>query len=70
MMQKITTRVFITSSILFGITGLALVMTVPSDGQDTALKLVLIRVLFANVCIILTSFALSVANKYLKEKSQ
>ncbi len=66
-MQKIATRVFIYSSIAFGIIGFCIVLT--SSGPDTAdtqLDETLIRLLFATVFIILPSFALSIASKYLK----
>jgi hypothetical protein len=69
-MQKIATRVFIYSSILFGIIGIAVVFTIPGDGSGATLDgfhIVLMKLLFATVIIILTSFALSVAGKYLKD---
>ncbi len=66
-MQKITTRIFIYSSIVFGIVGILLVLTSQGpDTPDSILVMVLIRILFASVFIILPSFALSVATKYLK----
>jgi len=64
-MQKIATKVFIYSSILFGIVGICLVLTAGgSNTPDTVLDKTLIRLLFATVFIILPSFALSVAGKY------
>jgi hypothetical protein len=69
-MQKIATRVFMCASISFGITGMLLVLTASGpDKPDSALSEVLIRLLFANVFIILPAFALSVAGKYLNGKS-
>lgn len=69
-MQKIATRIFIYASIVFGVIGILLVLTSGGpDTPDTALTQVLIRLLFATVCIILPSFALSVAGKYLNDKS-
>ncbi len=68
-MQKITTRLFIYSSIAFGIVGMLIVIT--SQGPDTAdspLDILLIKLLFATVFIILPSFALSIAGKYLNFK--
>jgi hypothetical protein len=65
-MQKIATKIFIYSSIAFGIIGICIVLT--SSGPDTAdtkLDETLIRLLFGTVFIILPSFALSVAGKYL-----
>jgi len=65
-MQKIATRAFIYSSIAFGIIGLAIVLTASGpDTPDSQLDETLIRLLFAAVFIILPSFALSVAGKYL-----
>lgn len=65
-MQKIATRVFIYASVAFGIIGIALVLTASGPGTpDTTLSEVLIRLLFADVFIILPSFALSIAGKYL-----
>lgn len=69
-MQKIATKVFIYSSIAFGIVGLLVVLTASGpDKKDSVLSEVLVRLLFATVFIILPSFALSIAGKYLKDKS-
>jgi hypothetical protein len=68
-MQKIATRVFIYSSIVFGIIGILVVVTGSGpDAQDSSISLLFIRLLFATVFIILPSFALSVASKYLNDK--
>jgi hypothetical protein len=69
-MQKIATRVFIFASITFGIIGILLALTASGpDKPDSGLSQVLIRLLFISVFIILPSFALSVASKYLDGKS-
>jgi hypothetical protein len=69
-MQKIATRVFIYASITFGIIGILVVLTASGpDKPDSTTSEVLIRLLFANVFIILPSFALSIAGKYLNGKS-
>jgi Na+/H+ antiporter NhaA len=70
-MQKIATTVFITASIAFGIIGILVVLTIPASGRDadSPLNQTLTRLLFITVFIILPSFALSVASKYLKPKS-
>jgi hypothetical protein len=69
-MQKIATQIFIYSSILFGIIGILIVLTASGPDQpDTALSQILLRLLFINVFIILPSFALSIAGKYLNGKS-
>ena len=68
-MQKIATRVFICASIAFGIVGMLIVLTASGpDKKDSALSELLIRLLFATVFIILPSFALSIAGKYLKDR--
>ncbi|MBP9852826.1 MAG: hypothetical protein QG629_203 [Patescibacteria group bacterium] len=68
-MQKIATKIFIISSVIFGLTGIVLVLTAGGpDTPDTDLTHFLIRLLFANVFIILPSFALSIAGKYLNGK--
>jgi len=69
-MQKIATRVFIYASITFGVLGILVVLTGSGpDKQDSALSEALIKLLFITVFIILPSFALSVASKYLNDKS-
>jgi hypothetical protein len=69
-MQKIATRVFTYASIAFGIVGILVVLTGSGpDKQDSALSEVLIKLLFVTVFVILSSFALSIAGKYLKDKS-
>ena len=69
-MQRIATKVFIYASIAFGIIGMLIIVTASGpDTPDSALSELLIRLLFASVFIILPSFALSVAGKYLSDKS-
>lgn len=69
-MQKIATKVFIYASIAFGIVGILLVITAPGpETPDTTTTKVLVRLLFTTIFIILPSLALSVAGKYLKDKS-
>lgn len=58
------------ASIVFGILGILLVLTASGpDKPDSALSKVLIRLLFVTIFIMLPSFALSVASKYLNDKS-
>ena len=66
-MQKIATKVFVCASIAFAIIGMLMVLTTSatSDGPNV----VLLKFLFATVIVILTSFALSIASKYLNSKS-
>jgi hypothetical protein len=69
-MQKIATRIFIYSSIVFGIIGILVVITGSGpNAPDSDISKILIRLLFVTVFIILPSFALSVAGKYLNDKS-
>lgn len=68
-MQKIASKVFIYSSIVFGVLGIALVISLPWDGgHSNNANLIISRLLMADIFIILPSFALSVAAKYLKDK--
>jgi hypothetical protein len=62
-MQKIATRIFIYASVVFGILGILVVLIQPDDNS------LLSRLLFMTVFIILPSFALSVAGRYLNGKS-
>lgn len=66
-MQKIATKIFICSSIAFGIIGILMILTGGPDGNEaTDISKMLQKLLFITVFIILPSFALSVAGKYLK----
>ena len=66
-MQKIATKIFVWASIAFGIIGMLMVLTTSpaSDGPNV----ILLKFLFATVIVVFTSFALSVAGKYLNGKS-
>ena len=66
-MQKIATRIFVYASIVFGIIGILVVLTLPNNGDANSsdLHITLMKLLFATVFFILPSFALSVASKYL-----
>jgi hypothetical protein len=68
-MQKIATRVFIYASIAFGIIGIALIFAGGPDGDNSPLNQNIHKLLLTTVCIILPSFALSIAGKYLSDKS-
>lgn len=69
-MQKIATKIFICASIVFGIIGILIVITAGGpDTPDSSTTKLLIRLLFTTVFIILPSFALSLASKYLSDKS-
>lgn len=72
-MQKLATRIFIIASIVFGIVGILMVLTAPIGNSDaappTALNQTLQKLLFISIFVILPSFALSVAARYLNGKS-
>ena len=70
-MQKIATKVFIYSSVAFGIMGILNVLTLPEGGDNNSspLHTVIMKLFFVTVFFILPSFALSVASKYLNGKS-
>ena len=69
-MQKIATKVFIYSSIVFGIIGILVVITGSGPNAPvSAIGQVFNRLLLATVFVILPSFALSVAGKYLSDKT-
>lgn len=69
-MQKIATRLFIYSSIAFGVTGILMVITSPQAGETgSGINAVLEKILLATIFVILPSFALSLAGKYLSDKS-
>lgn len=70
MVQKIATRVFMGASLAFGMVGILFVLTLSENDNDMSdLSKILQRLLFICVFIILPSFALSVASKYLNGKS-
>lgn len=70
MVQKIATRVFITASLAFGLIGIVMVLTAPdNDNNRSGFDIMLTKLLLVTVFIILPSFALSVAGKYLNGKS-
>ena len=57
------------ASTSFGVLGLLLVITLPGKGaNNSALNLLVVRLLMASGFVVLTSFALSVAAKYLNSK--
>jgi len=66
-MQKVATNIFIGASVVFGILGIAVVLTASDGGPSSGFNAVLTKLMFATVFVILPSFALSVAYKYLKK---
>lgn len=68
-MQKIATRVFIYASVVFGTLGIFMALVgIDPDQSGSGLEMILGKLFMATVFVILTSFALSVAGKYLKDK--
>lgn len=68
-MQKWATKLFIVASMLFGVVGILLVLAEPDPGEKSSdISMFLSRLLMAIVFVILPSFALSVAGKYLSKK--
>ena len=70
-MQRIATKVFIGASLAFGVVGILVVLTLPPEGVGNVpsdLNQFLARLLQLTVMVILPSFALSVAGKYLSGK--
>ena len=65
-MQKIATKIFISASVVFGILGIIYWISIPREG-DVAndFNQTILILLGATVSVILSSFALSVAGKYL-----
>lgn len=69
-MQKIATRLFIYASIAFGILGVFVILTSSDNDNDRSdVNKLLMKLLMLTVFVILPSFALSVAGKYLNGKS-
>jgi hypothetical protein len=66
-MQKVATNIFIGASVAFGALGVSAILTSSDKGPNSELNIVLFKLMFATVFVILPSFALSVAYKYLKK---
>lgn len=66
-MQMLATRIFIGASALFGVLGVFMVVTgTDPDESSTGFELILTKLFMTTIFVILTSFAISVAGKYLK----
>jgi hypothetical protein len=69
-MQKIATTIFVYASLTFGVLGIITILAAPKNDNDaTDLNVWLMKLLVINVFIILPSFALSIAAKYLNHRS-
>ena len=69
-MQKIATTIFVYASIAFGIIGVALALVSgPGQSDNSEPNAFLMKLLMIAIFIILPSFALSVAGKYLNGKN-
>lgn len=68
-MQKIATRIFIYASLTFGVLGITIVLTgIDPDENSSGIELVITKLFMVTIFVILSSFALSVASKYLNSK--
>ncbi len=68
-MQKIATRVFIISSIVFGLLGILMVLIPQGSYLNQNIFFTITQKLFIiSVFFVLTSFALAVAGKFLSSK--
>jgi len=69
-MQEIATRVFIVASLVFGTVGIIMVLTgTEPDSTGNDFEQIIGKLFLASIFVILPSFALSVAGKYLNGKS-
>lgn len=68
-MQKIATKIFIGASVAFGVFGILMILTGP-DSSPTKIHTIIQEFFQASVFVILPSFALSVAGKYLMNKDK
>ena len=64
-MQRVATRVFVVSSLCFGVVGILFAVTLPREGEASDLNHLLFVLLASLGFVVLSSFALSVAGKYL-----
>lgn len=64
-MQQIATRIFIIASLAFGVLGIILVFSGPDGETGSTFDHVVLKCFMVTVFVILPSFALSVAGKYL-----
>jgi hypothetical protein len=65
-MQKIATKIFIAASVVFGVLGIIYSITIPREDDMTSdFNQTVLILLGITVSVILSSFALSVAGKYL-----
>lgn len=70
-MQKVATRIFIGASLAFGVLGILMVLTGAERGSARNLiDKVIFESFLITIFIILPSFALSVAGKYLNGNKQ
>lgn len=61
MLHIVSTRIFMFASVIFGVTGIALVFQM----EETNPPVWLLKTFMTSIFVILTSFAFSVATKYL-----
>ena len=68
-MYKIATKIFIGASIAFAIIGIIMIIAGGPDDSSTVFKATISKLFFCTIFIILSSFALSIAGKYLNNRS-
>ena len=67
-MQKIAPRVFVAASVCFGVIGILFWITVPRDAEPMSdFNHLLFVLLGVSGFVVLSSFALSIAAKYLRD---
>jgi hypothetical protein len=67
-LQKVATRLFISSSIFFGVVGVTIMLIPTNNGEDPAEWL--FKLLGATGFTVLSSFAVSVGLKYLSSSNK
>ena len=64
---RIATGVFVFASLVFGIVGILFAVTLPQDGDSSDLNHVLFVLLASSGFVVLSSFAVAVAARYLRD---
>lgn len=68
-MQRMATQVFVVSSIAFGVIGAVFFLVVFATGWPDSIGEVVFAIWGVSGCVVLSSFGVSVAGKYLSEDS-
>ena len=68
MIQKLATQIFTATSVFFGAMGVTLIVLFWTNGDsESDATMILVRLLMMSVFVILSSFAVSFAGKYLRK---